>query len=86
MVTSDTSKRFTARQALQEFQKIRSQLSSSQLNSLVTNRFWDKGTPNFFQSNVLLIICRHLGNIKTKLQRPTELGKWQKAPLNPSSS
>ncbi|KAF9457534.1 hypothetical protein BDZ94DRAFT_201523 [Collybia nuda] len=43
MVTEDTHKRFTARQALQEFQKIRSQLSPSQLGSLVTNRFWQDG-------------------------------------------
>ncbi|KAF9457535.1 hypothetical protein BDZ94DRAFT_1272858 [Collybia nuda] len=43
MVTSDTSKRFTARQALEEFKRIRSSSSPSQLNSLVTNRFWNDG-------------------------------------------
>ncbi|KAF9457533.1 hypothetical protein BDZ94DRAFT_1272850 [Collybia nuda] len=43
MVTNDLSKRFTARQALQEFRRIHEQLSTSQLDSLVTNRFWDNG-------------------------------------------
>ncbi|TFK34375.1 hypothetical protein BDQ12DRAFT_738249 [Crucibulum laeve] len=43
MVTSDTTKRFTARQALLEFRKIHSRLSLSQLDSLVTGRFWDNG-------------------------------------------
>lgn len=53
MVTSDTSKRFTARQALQEFQKLRSRLSSSQMASLVTNRFWEDGESNLLQRNIL---------------------------------
>ncbi|TFK31819.1 hypothetical protein BDQ12DRAFT_639562 [Crucibulum laeve] len=43
MVDSDTTQRFTARQALLHFRNIYSRLSLSQLNSLVTGQFWDEG-------------------------------------------
>ncbi|TFK34376.1 hypothetical protein BDQ12DRAFT_726921 [Crucibulum laeve] len=43
MVDSDTTQSFITRQALLHFLDIRSRLSLSQLDSLVTGRFWDEG-------------------------------------------
>ncbi|TFK33525.1 hypothetical protein BDQ12DRAFT_715773 [Crucibulum laeve] len=43
MITDDTTKRFTARQALHEFREIYLRLSPSQLDSLVTGRLWLDG-------------------------------------------
>ncbi|KAF8174929.1 hypothetical protein BJ912DRAFT_909635 [Pholiota molesta] len=43
MMNPDATKRLTARQALNNFQKIYSSLSKSELNTQVVNLFWDNG-------------------------------------------
>jgi hypothetical protein len=44
MINSDAKKRFTARQALEEFQRIKTKLTPSQLNHEVTGIHWENGT------------------------------------------
>jgi hypothetical protein len=53
MMHPDATKRLTARQALNNFQKIYSSLSKSELNTQVVNLFWDNGRFHF----IILEIC-----------------------------
>ena len=68
MMMKDPEKRFSARQALEAFRQIRSQLSPAQLNHVPVGRFWKEGLSFYFIHIDIVVEASSSGRVQLKDQ------------------